>query len=441
MPLTCIGGYCLKPLGTLAASAYECASGFRSNSGHCCTSSCPGECQSCSTGVCMRDGTLCPGGRTCSASGTVCLLNSGQPTNSSSNCYSGILSHSGHCCTTTCAHCNQCSTGVCLPTAPSFEALCPNVSCIGLTGGWDSNSTCTSCVSNGPGMCQAGVCANATLSCPYCTKSTTSRPRCQSASCQKECPAGLDAGMVISVHDICKYSGESCGAEICLAGGACGSGPISTPTTIVPSAPSGVPPISAPTRPGNVAPSANATAAETPVLSESFGTGSGIQTGAIVGIVLGILFAIGLLVAVVLVVGRRRRARSPERTASQPEEDHDVELQEPKPAAEAPKAALNIAGKDLKRIKSLGEGSFGVVYQGTYRGKPVAIKQLSGISSSAVGDFFREASLMLSIPAHKNVVQMIGMCQEQNSFSLVMELVDGGSLVTMLEKTLRTFSL
>ena len=45
-----------------------------------------------------------------------------------------------------------------------------------------------------------------------------------------------------------------------------------------------------------------------------------------------------------------------------------------------------------------------------------------------ISGFFREASLMLSIKPHLNVVRSHGMCQELGNFSMVMEFLDGGSL-------------
>jgi serine/threonine protein kinase len=69
----------------------------------------------------------------------------------------------------------------------------------------------------------------------------------------------------------------------------------------------------------------------------------------------------------------------------------------------------------------------------------VAIKKLAGsMLSSQVNDFFREASLMLSIPRHRNVVRIFGMCQEMNNFSLVMEFLPSGSLdgyIASLDRT------
>jgi serine/threonine protein kinase len=52
-------------------------------------------------------------------------------------------------------------------------------------------------------------------------------------------------------------------------------------------------------------------------------------------------------------------------------------------------------------------GAFATVYAGTYDGKPVAIKELQE-SKTGFDAFVDEAKLMLSLPEHPNIVQMIG---------------------------------
>jgi serine/threonine protein kinase len=70
---------------------------------------------------------------------------------------------------------------------------------------------------------------------------------------------------------------------------------------------------------------------------------------------------------------------------------------------------FNIRSSDLEIIQKLGEGSYGAVYLGRFHKAHVAIKKLAAsMMSSNVSDFFREASLMLSIPPHKNVVRVYG---------------------------------
>ncbi|PRP77852.1 Serine/threonine-protein kinase DCLK3 [Planoprotostelium fungivorum] len=83
--------------------------------------------------------------------------------------------------------------------------------------------------------------------------------------------------------------------------------------------------------------------------------------------------------------------------------------------------------------KVLGEGTFGTVYKGTYMEIPVAIKKLK-VVDCARDDFWREAA-SLSKLRHPNIVQIIGILQEQNLF--IMELVEGTNLDAWLRQRKR----
>lgn len=65
----------------------------------------------------------------------------------------------------------------------------------------------------------------------------------------------------------------------------------------------------------------------------------------------------------------------------------------------------------------------------------MAIKKLAAnVLSSQVNDFFRESSLMLSIPPSPYVVRQFGMCQELGNMSMIMEFLPNGSLDSFLQK-------
>lgn len=121
------------------------------------------------------------------------------------------------------------------------------------------------------------------------------------------------------------------------------------------------------------------------------------------------------------------------------------------------KSLFNVKSAELQILSKLGEGSFGAVYFGKYKGKHVAIKRLAAnMMASQVNDFFREASLMLgaarvvdllichsfgypsllALKSHRNVVKIIGMCQEQANFSMVIEFLPNGSLDVLVAQTM-----
>eukprot|EP01122_Echinamoeba_exundans_P007398 TRINITY_DN2269_c0_g2_i1.p1 TRINITY_DN2269_c0_g2~~TRINITY_DN2269_c0_g2_i1.p1 ORF type:complete len:1362 (+),score=209.72 TRINITY_DN2269_c0_g2_i1:1089-5174(+) len=96
---------------------------------------------------------------------------------------------------------------------------------------------------------------------------------------------------------------------------------------------------------------------------------------------------------------------------------------------------FNIQSSDVTLLSKLGEGAFGAVYLGKYKGRHVAVKKLSSaMFASHVADFFREAALMMSVPPHRNVTKLYGLVQEENNFALVMQFMANGSLEDMAKR-------
>lgn len=59
-------------------------------------------------------------------------------------------------------------------------------------------------------------------------------------------------------------------------------------------------------------------------------------------------------------------------------------------------------------------------------------KLTTNVSGQQASEFFREASLMLSLKDHPNVTKVFGMCQEAGNFSMVMEFLPNGSLDALI---------
>jgi len=90
---------------------------------------------------------------------------------------------------------------------------------------------------------------------------------------------------------------------------------------------------------------------------------------------------------------------------------------------------------DVDLEECIGEGSFGRVYSGIYRGGKVAVKK----ALRAVDEFLqevlrKEAGIMLNISPHPNLVQFFGGCFDADGVLLVVELCDAGSLDRYLAK-------
>lgn len=82
--------------------------------------------------------------------------------------------------------------------------------------------------------------------------------------------------------------------------------------------------------------------------------------------------------------------------------------------------------REIKKIKRLGEGCFGVVYKGECFAKPVAIKypHIQQLSKDELEDLRREIHIMATNP-HPNIVQFMGACTVPGKFAIIMELLDG----------------
>ncbi|GLJ47118.1 hypothetical protein SUGI_0994870 [Cryptomeria japonica] len=91
---------------------------------------------------------------------------------------------------------------------------------------------------------------------------------------------------------------------------------------------------------------------------------------------------------------------------------------------------LQIPPKDLIKKKSIGEGSFGQVYEGSWLGYRVAIKDIP----IDARDLFDTETKVLAKLESPFIVQMIGTCIEGSHCYIVMELV-GSSLDKLLRNS------
>lgn len=100
-----------------------------------------------------------------------------------------------------------------------------------------------------------------------------------------------------------------------------------------------------------------------------------------------------------------------------------------------PEGLVEIDYNQLQFLHQIGEGGFGKVYYGLWRGQPVAIKvaALQGSEKAEVlQEFHREVTTMCSIPAHKNVLKLLGACTTWGNLALVTEYCSCGSLYHLL---------
>lgn len=78
--------------------------------------------------------------------------------------------------------------------------------------------------------------------------------------------------------------------------------------------------------------------------------------------------------------------------------------------------------------KKIGKGSFGSVYYGKMKdGKEVAVKMMADSSTHMNQQFVTEVALLSRIH-HRNLVPLIGYCEEEHQCILVYEYMHNGTL-------------
>ncbi|XP_072286182.1 tyrosine-protein kinase BTK isoform X2 [Pyxicephalus adspersus] len=89
--------------------------------------------------------------------------------------------------------------------------------------------------------------------------------------------------------------------------------------------------------------------------------------------------------------------------------------------------------KDLTFLKELGNGQFGVVKYGKWRGQyEVAIKMVKEGSMSE-DEFINEAKCMMKL-SHQNLVQLYGVCTKQRPIFIITEYLSNGCLLSYLKE-------
>ena len=86
---------------------------------------------------------------------------------------------------------------------------------------------------------------------------------------------------------------------------------------------------------------------------------------------------------------------------------------------------------DLDVLDVIGEGSSAIVYAGKLYDQDAAIKKLRQLTPEGRAELFREATILTRLKG-VNVVRCYGVCIEPGNECLIMENMQGGSLLTYL---------
>ncbi|KAL6073278.1 Tyrosine-protein kinase abl1 [Balamuthia mandrillaris] len=170
----------------------------------------------------------------------------------------------------------------------------------------------------------------------------------------------------------------------------------------------------------------------------------------VVGVLL-VLLVVAIVVAVLLV--RSRRARKNMATREMDMEEGQTQYQasalgkknkeETGDRRTSSKKKNNDKGmqnwfinrEDLEFIKEIGQGAFGVVWKGAWRQTEVAIKKLHTMDDEQLASFQHEAQLMRNLRPHPNVVQLMGLVEEDGMPEcIVTEFLANGDLLSYLRK-------
>eukprot|EP01137_Pigoraptor_chileana_P013808 Opistho-2@67743 len=172
--------------------------------------------------------------------------------------------------------------------------------------------------------------------------------------------------------------------------------------------------------------------AEKPVTGAVASSSSG-NTGAIVGSVIGVLIFVVASVLGGVFIWRRRHKQKREAMVKSELELIDTVVRRPEIAE------IEIPGTCIRFRNKIGEGEFGEVYLsdvdfGTSK-STAAVKtfKLSAMSSvddirSARSAFMSEIDLMRTVPKHRNLIELLGVCTQSEPNCMVLEYAQYGDL-------------
>jgi len=175
---------------------------------------------------------------------------------------------------------------------------------------------------------------------------------------------------------------------------------------------------------------------------------NGISPGLIGGAVggsLGFLVIVAIFVVVLVVVMKKKKQPKPEDRYQEPLGGTTYRAlpgsgvaSSPAPPPSDSRKAYEIDYNELKDLMEIGKGSFGIVYRGTWRSTPVAVKQLNDLAlndEKALADFRTEAEILKNLRNHPNVVLFIGITSPPQPVTIVTEFCAKGSLWKLLKSS------
>ncbi|KAH9536312.1 hypothetical protein CY35_17G100600 [Sphagnum magellanicum] len=175
-----------------------------------------------------------------------------------------------------------------------------------------------------------------------------------------------------------------------------------------------------------------------PLLGSPISHPKSINIGTIIGPIIGGSLALVIIICVIVYFQRQKKHGKPTKTnghLQMMKSSHPVDHVGAKPYS---LAEVVVATNNFKTM--IGKGKFGPVYYGKLEdGQDVAIKELDVKSTQGQFEFFNEVDV-LSRMSHRNLVSLIGYCQEDNRQMLIYEYMHKGSLHDHLYGIINSYS-
>ncbi|XP_072953596.1 putative leucine-rich repeat receptor-like protein kinase At2g19210 isoform X2 [Typha angustifolia] len=149
----------------------------------------------------------------------------------------------------------------------------------------------------------------------------------------------------------------------------------------------------------------------------------------IVSIVPVVLLALAVAVCIVLISKRRQKVSDAGRSHTEEFLLRNMNLEDCQVQLESKQFTyLQLENITNKFTRVIGQGGFGTVYHGYLEGSTeVAVKLLSGWSSQGMKEFLAETQNLRKVH-HKNLVSLVGFCNDGEHMALVYEYLPQGSL-------------
>merc|ERR1712137_64171 len=99
-----------------------------------------------------------------------------------------------------------------------------------------------------------------------------------------------------------------------------------------------------------------------------------------------------------------------------------------------------IPKEQIRNLRQIEKGSFGIIYEATWRGTKIAVKKLpTTMTDKQLAEFYDEAALMKTL-RHPNILQYLGISQSGREVCICMEFMPLGSLYHLLHLPSSSYS-